>query len=93
MNPKFINVPTDEDTVINLNNVIDIDGVEVLHQKWCWDGINAESFILSAQDAAPLGREKILQLAIQSGLIEDIHKITYTEDDSGFVFVNFNFRY
>lgn len=93
MSHKFIDVPKDEDTKIKFSHVIQIDGIEVLHQKWRWSGITAESFIFSAEDAARLGREQILQIAINSGLIKDVNKITCKDEEGDFVFVNFNFKY
>ena len=91
MNTKFKNVPNDEDTTIEFSRILDIEGVEVLYQKWRWEGVVAESLIFSAEIAARLSREEILQLASKSGLIEDINKTTYQAPNNGFVFVNFNF--
>ena len=93
MNDKFINVPKDEDTTIYFSQIVNVDGVDALHQKWRWDGISAESLIFSTDSFSKIDREEIVQLAFKSGLIENIEKITYEETDENFVFVNFNFTY
>lgn len=94
MNNKFINLPVDEETIIKFSSVINIEGVDALHQKWRWSGIIAESLIFSAEDIISMNSDEILQLAIKSGLIKNVEKITFKEkDENGFIFVNFNFKY
>ena len=51
---KFKQVPIDEDTEILFQEEKKLGQYDVLYEKWCWDGINAESIIFANEDIANL---------------------------------------
>jgi hypothetical protein len=90
---KFTNVPIDEDTIIKKNTLIEIDGLQALHQDWVWDGFAAESLIFIADEVAQLDDDKITLLAISSKLPLAGSKFTISRGQEGYTFINFNFLY
>ena len=80
---KFTNIPKDDDTRIILREEIKLGDYDVIHEKWSWDGVYAESYILFNKDIKGLSEEEVLSLAHKEGA-------TYKELDR-YTFVNFNF--
>ena len=80
---KFKNVPVEEDTKILSRKLEKIGAYEVLHEKWFWDGIQAESIIFANEDIEGLNEEEVKNLVGES-------KTTYEKGDL-YTFVNFNF--
>ncbi len=50
MSKKFGNVPVEGDTRIIFRQEASLGKYEVLHEKWSWEGIFAESFIFLNKD-------------------------------------------
>lgn len=89
---RFQNLPVDEDTKILHSSEKELAQFKILFQTWIWDGVYGESFIFVQQDVKHLSQEEILDLAKSSPIIQNKKSITYSDEMSGFVFVNFNFR-
>lgn len=92
-NNKFVNVPVEEGTIIKKNTIIGVSGLQVLHQKWVWDGIAAESLIFIADEVDQLDDDKITLLALSSKLPRVDSKFTIAREREGYTFINFNFLY
>lgn len=92
MSQAFTNVPVEEDTKILRREVITVSGHEVLHEKWSWDGVKGETFVFVSAAVASLSDAELEQLARQSDLLVSGSPITIERGESGYTFVNFNFR-
>lgn len=91
MTEKFKNLPVDEDTQIISSLEVKIDSYDVVHQKWSWSGIHAESVIFYNDDVAELTEEQIKnEVKLCPNLIKEGSQITYKKGDT-YTFVNFNF--
>jgi len=91
MSDKFKNVPVEEDTNIIFSLEAQFGNYEILYQKWSWEGVTAESLIFDSRDVADLTDEELIAEVKTSPLLKEESKVTLTRNDSGFVFVNFNF--
>ncbi len=92
MSEKFNNVANDPDTNIILQKLASIDEYEVLYQAWNWQGIMAESIIFASDDIKDLTDEQLEDMIRPLPLLEKDTKITIKRVDSGYTFVNFNFK-
>ena len=92
MSNKFNKVSVEEDTKILYELEIPFDKYHVLHQKWFWDGIIAESVIFANEDVADINDVKLEKIVRASLLVKKDSKFTLHRSDSGFTFVNFNFE-
>lgn len=92
MSEKFKNVPNDPDTNVILQKVANIDEYEVLYQAWVWEGIKAESVIFVSDDIRQLSDAQLEEMMRELPLLEEQTKITIKRSDSGYTFVNFNFK-
>ncbi len=82
---KFKNIPVDEDTRIISREQIKIGDYDVIHEKWFWDGIYADSYVFFNEDIKDLSEEDVLTLTYQKKPFATYKKLdTYT-------FVNFDF--
>lgn len=88
---KFTNIPVEEDTIIKRNTLIEIEGLQALHQNWIWDGIAAESLIFIAGEVAQLDDDQFTFLALSSKLPSVDSKFTISRDREGYTYINFNF--
>lgn len=91
MSSRFDNVPVEEDTTILFQLEVTLGKYEVLYEKWCWDGITAESIIFVNEDVSNLDEKEIEQEVRSSPLVKQGEGMTVKRSDSGFTFVNFNF--
>ena len=83
---KFKNIPVDEGTRIISREQIKIGDYDVIHEKWFWDGIYADSYVFFNEDIKDLNEEDILKLTNQIQQFSTYKKLdTYT-------FVNFDFE-
>ncbi len=89
---KFNNVPVEEDTKILFQQEVTLGEYEVLYQKWIWDGITAESIIFADEDIVKLKDNEIEAAVKTSPLLKEDSSITLNRSESGFTFVNFNFK-
>ena len=81
---KFKNIPVDDDTRIISREQIKVGDCDVIHEKWFWDGVYAESYVFFNEDIKDLSKEEVLALANKEGT-------TYKKLDR-YTFVNFNFE-
>lgn len=89
---KFNDVPIETDTTIILQLETQIEGLDVLYQKWIWEKIDAESLIFAEVDLNGMDNQSLKQLVRTSPLVKEDSQMTVTRDESGFAFVNFNFN-
>ena len=92
MSKKFETVPVEEETRILYELEIPFDKYHVLHQKWFWDGIIAESIIFASEDVADIKDDELEKIVRASPLVNRDSKFTLERSESGFTFVNFNFE-
>ncbi len=92
MGSKFANVPVDEGTKIIHQQEAQFGDYPVLYQKWCWDGIVAESLIFANEDITGLSVEALAKEVEHSPMNKQNSPITFKQSDSGFTFVNLNFE-
>lgn len=85
INNKFSQVPQDSDTKITYSEVIELHGFDVLHEKWIWDGIKAQSYIFYNEDIRELNETKLLEIV---GKID----ATYSKGEI-YTFINFDFKH
>ena len=89
---KFSEVPVEADTRILFQKQTTLGEYDVLHQKWVWDGITAESIIFANEDIAGATDHDIeMQVKAFRNLAADT-SMTLKRSESGFTFVNFNFE-
>jgi hypothetical protein len=89
---KFRDIPVEEDTRMIFQHEAKLGEYDVLYQMWTWDGVTAESIIFTNEDVAGLSEETIKAEVKTSPLVEKDSQLTFTHSESGFTFVNFNFR-
>lgn len=92
MATKFDSVPLDNETLIVGQNEVVIDGYDALHQVWNWEGITAESLIFLSADVDGLEDDDLKHLLVSATLAAPGAPITVSHSDSGYTFLNFNFR-
>lgn len=94
LDPRFANVPVDEDTRLLQTRAERLGDYPACHQQWSWDGLLGESLILVADDVAHLSEAELVDLLRATSLLTTPDsQVTYSNSDSGLVFLNFNFRH
>jgi hypothetical protein len=89
---KFNEVPVEADTRVLFQEQTTLGEYDVLHQKWVWDGITAESIIFTNEDIAAIEDHDIeMQVRAFRNLAANT-SMTLKKSESGFTFVNFNFE-
>ena len=90
---KFNNIPVEKDTEIIFRAENKFGDLDVVYEKWEWDGILAESIIFDEDDVSEMNDDEIINQVKGSPLFDEkIYKGDPTiRHISGFVFVNFNF--
>lgn len=91
MSEKFSGVSKEDDTRILFRKEVKLGNYDVLHEKWNWEGIKAESIIFANDDISGLTDEEVEQEARKSPLIKEGSQITLKRSKE-FTFVNFNFE-
>ena len=90
MSNKFENIPVEEDTKILFSSPMKWGELDIVYEKWYWEGINAESIIFLTEDVSALD-DAALEADVRNGpLIRDDSQITIKRLDK-YTFVNFNF--
>ncbi len=84
-------MPVEDNTTILAQQEAKIGEYDVLYQKWCWDGIIAESLVFADEDISNLQDHEVEELVRSSPLVDDNLPITMKRSDSGFTFASFNF--
>jgi len=72
MNEKFKNIPVKEDTTILLSSPMKWGDLDIVYQKWSWDGITAESIIFLSEDVKAMDDE-VLEADVRDGPIVQPH--------------------
>jgi hypothetical protein len=88
---KFDSVPVEEDTRVLRNKETNLGQYDVLHQKWKWEAITAESIIFLDEDVADLEDEELESMVKESSFFKG-GQTTIKRSESGFTFVNLNFE-
>lgn len=92
MSDKFKDVPVEEDTRIRFRTEAKFGEIDVLYEKWTWEGITAESLVFANEDVTDLTDDELKQEVRTSPLVRSDTQITLKRSDSGYTFVNFNFE-
>ena len=90
---KFNNIPEQENTEIIFRAEVKFGDLDVVYEKWEWDGILAESIIFDEDDVSEMNDDEIINQVRGSPLFDEkIYKGDPTiRHLSGLVFVNLNF--
>jgi len=90
MSNKFENIPLEEDTRILMSSPMRWGELDIVYQKWNWEGITAESIIFLTEDLKNMN-DVALEADVRSGpLVKSSSQVTIKRLDK-FTFVNFNF--
>ena len=90
MNDKFKDLPTNEGTKILFRSPMKWGELDIVYEKWYWEGINAESIIFLSEDVSALD-DTALEADVRDGsLVNSDSQVTIKRMDK-FTFVNFNF--
>lgn len=91
---KFTHIPLDEDTKVLEQSLTVINGINAMHQKWVWDGIQAESLIFVSSDVSGMDESALKAWVSASDYAkgEFSERMTYSQNETGYTFVNFNFK-
>lgn len=94
MNEKFANVTMESDTRLLIQADTQVNGIDALYQKWIWEGITAESLIFANADVADLDELALKAIVSNSSYANgaSTDKMTYSQSQTGYTFVNFNFE-
>ena len=90
MNDKFENIPVEEDTKILFSSPMKWGELDIVYQKWNWDGINAESIIFLNEDVSEMDDEALEAEVREGPLVWKDSQVTIKRGEN-FTFVNFNF--
>lgn len=89
LNKLFDKLETDEDTRIISRTIVEIEGYDVLLEKWSWDGALGHSAIVPEDQVASLSDEQIQEMLIKN---LDITGNTTFSRKSDYVFLNYGFE-
>lgn len=92
MSSPFHFIPRDPETTILEEALYALQGCDVLHQVWIWDGMRAESLVFRTSDLAELTECEMRRVLHQSGLLAVSEPITYATSTNGFTFISYNFQ-
>jgi hypothetical protein len=90
MNEKFKNIPVEEGTKILFSSPMKWGELDIVYQKWNWEGIAAESIIFSSEDVQEMDDEVLEADLRASPIVNEDSQMTIKRGDE-FTFVNFNF--
>jgi len=90
MNDKFENIPVDEGTKILMSSPMKWGGLDIVYQKWNWEGITAESIIFLSDDVKEMDDEALEADVREGPLVRKESHVTIKRGEK-FTFVNFNF--
>lgn len=90
MNDKFAGIPREEDTKIFFSSPMRWGELDIVYEKWKWDGIRAESIIFLTEDVFSLN-DTTLEADVRDGpLVKSDSQITIKRTEK-YTFVNFSF--
>jgi 5'(3')-deoxyribonucleotidase len=87
---KFKALPEEKESLTTLREFIKIGNLRLLHEKWCWEGVNGETLIFDQKDVTQLNRDNLTKIVRVSGLVKDEGLIEINDKTPGFIFANFN---
>ena len=90
MTDKFKNLTTDEGVKILFRSPMKWGELDIVYEKWFWDGITAESIIFLTEDVKAMSDEELERDVREGPLVREDSKVTIRRGDE-FTFVNFNF--
>ena len=90
MNEKFKDLSTDEGTKIIFRSSMKWKELDIVYEKWYWEGINAESVIFLSEDVKDMDNDDLEKEVRSSPLIDVDSQVTIKRGEK-FTFVNFNF--
>jgi len=90
MNEKFKNIPLDEGTKITFSSPMKWGDLDIVYQKWSWDGITAESIIFLNEEVKAMDDEALEADMRDGPIVREDSQVTIKRGDE-FTFVNFNF--
>ena len=91
MNEKFNNIPVEEGTRILMSSPMKWGELDIVYQKWNWEGITAESIIFLSDDVKEMDDEA-LEADVRSSALINVDSQVTIERVEKFTFVNFNFE-
>ena len=91
MSDKFKNIPVEKDTKIIMSSSMKWGELEIVYQKWSWEGITAESIIFLSEDVREMDDEALEDDVRDGPLVREDSKVTISRGDE-YTFVNFNFK-
>ena len=88
---KFYNIPKDKETKIIFSSPMRWGELDIVYEKWKFEGITAESIIFWTNDVKDM-TDEALEADVRNGtLVKKISKVTIKRGED-FTFVNFNFK-
>ena len=90
MNEKFENIPLDEGTKIIFSSPMKWGELDIVYQKWNWEGIKAESIIFLNEDVKAID-DVALEADVRDGPIVKEGSQIIIKRLEEYTFVNFNF--
>ncbi len=90
MSGKFNNIPVEVDTKILMSSPMRWGELDIVYQKWNWEGITAESIIFLTEDVKEMDDEALEDDVRDGSLVRKDSQITIKRGEE-FTFVNFNF--
>lgn len=85
----FYKLSTDEDTRIISRTIENIEGYDVLLEKWSWEGVLGYSAIIPENQIASLSDEQIQDILLKN--LDITGKTTFSRK-SDYVFLNYGFE-
>ncbi len=91
MNDRFKDIPRDEGIKTLFSSPMKWGALDIVYEKWNWDGIAAESIIFLNEDVKGLDDEA-LEADVRNGpLVQKDSQVTVKRLKK-YTFVNFNFK-
>ncbi|NOR56619.1 MAG: hypothetical protein GQ531_10505 [Sulfurovum sp.] len=90
MNNKFENIPVEADTKILMSSPMKWGELDIVYQKWTWEGIKVESIVFLNDDVKEMDDEALEADIRESSIVEEGSQMSIKRGDE-FTFVNFNF--
>lgn len=89
---KFQNIPNDNDTYVLSNIETKFGELDCVYQIWRFDGIQGSSLIFYKDDINHLAHQELEHQLRTSALLTDkTSEITFSTNNSEYLFINFNF--
>jgi len=90
MSDKFTDIPREKDTKIMFSSPMKWGELDIVYEKWKWNGISAESIIFLTDDVFSLN-DAALEADVRDGpLVKSDSQVTIKRTEK-YTFVNFNF--